>query len=301
MRKLNTTNLELAVWIARLGSFTAAAERMHTTQPAVSARVKELEDMLGHKLFVRQGRGAEVTPEGREFVTKAEGVLKQLDDLSISFSKSNIAGVVHIGTSSTCLELLAPVSTEIARTMPLVFFDVEVERAARLLDRLESRKIDIAFLSGPLVPHKFRSRSLGFDRMLWVTSARIRQERFLSRESERLRGLPIWCVHSDSFYWGAANVALRSLGVNLDCVNSISNTMAVARVVAAGAGIGLVAERLVRAELASGALVPIPELGLGAAIEFFIVTMADSSSTLVDEVVDLAVACSPFSREPLGG
>ena len=45
MRKLTTTNLEIAVWIAKLGSFTAA-ERMQTTQPAVSARVKELEGTL---------------------------------------------------------------------------------------------------------------------------------------------------------------------------------------------------------------------------------------------------------------
>ena len=65
MRELTTTNLEVAVWIARLGSFTAAAERMHTTQPAVSARVKELEGTLGQKLFVRQGRGVEL--RGREF------------------------------------------------------------------------------------------------------------------------------------------------------------------------------------------------------------------------------------------
>ena len=63
------------------------------TQPAVSARVKELEDVLGHKLFVRQGRGVVVTPEGREFVTKAEGVLRQLDDLSVSFTKANVEGV----------------------------------------------------------------------------------------------------------------------------------------------------------------------------------------------------------------
>ena len=46
MRKLTTTNLEIAVWIAKLGSFTAAAERMHTCEPAVSARVKELEGTL---------------------------------------------------------------------------------------------------------------------------------------------------------------------------------------------------------------------------------------------------------------
>ena len=301
MRKLNTTNLELAVWIARLGSFTAAAERMHTTQPAVSARVKELEDMLGHKLFARQGRGVEVTPEGREFVTKAEGVLKQLDELSISFSKASAAGVVRIGTSSTCLELLAPVSMEMARAMPLVSYDIEVDRAARLLYRLESRKIDIALLSGPLEAHKFRSRSLGFDRMLWVTSPRVRQERLLLPESERLRGLPIWCVHPDSFYWSFATGALRALGGNPDRINAISNTMGIARIVAAGAGVGLVSERLVWAELASGALVSVPELGPCATIEFSIVTMADSSSSIVDEVVAVALACSPFSRERLDG
>ena len=98
MRKLNTTNLELAVWIAKLGSFTAAAERMNTTQPAVSARVKELEDSLGSRVFVRQGRGVELTPEGREFVSKAEEILKQIDALSVSFTKASSAGVVRMGS-----------------------------------------------------------------------------------------------------------------------------------------------------------------------------------------------------------
>lgn len=301
MRKLTTTNLELAVWIARLGSFTAAAERMHTTQPAVSARVKELEDTLGHKLFARQGRGVELTPEGREFVAKAEGVLKQLDDLSISFSKANVAGVVRVGASSICLELLAAVSMETARTMPLVAYEVEVERAARLLYQLESRKIDVALVSGPLEAHKFRSRSLGFDRMVWVTSTRILRERLLVPEAERLRRLPIWCVHPGSFYWSSATAGLRGQGADLERINAIDNTMGVARVVAAGAGVGLVSERLVRAELASGQLVPVPDLGPCENIEFSVVTMAESSSSIVEEVIDAAVACSPFSRTPPDG
>jgi DNA-binding transcriptional LysR family regulator len=298
MRKLTTTSLELAVWIARLGSFTAAAERMHTTQPAVSARVKELEDTLGHKLFVRQGRGVELTPEGREFVIKAESVLRQLDELSVSFSKASLAGVIRLGMSTICLDLLAAVSIETSRTMPLVSYEVETDRAAPLLYRLESRKIDVAMVSGPVDAHKFRIRSLGFDRMLWVTSPGVRNERANAPRSERLKGLPIWCVHADSFYWNFATTGLRALGADLVRVNALGQTVGVARVVAAGAGIGLVSESLVQGELGAGTLVPVPDLDVCGSIELSVVTMADSSSTIVDEVVAAALANSPFRRTP---
>lgn len=298
MRRLTTTNLELAVWIARLGSFTAAGERMHTTQPAVSARVKELEDTLGHKLFVRQGRGVELTPEGREFVTKAESVLRQLDELSVSFSKASLAGVVRLGMSTICLDLLAAVSIETARTMPLVSYEVETDRAAPLLYRLESRKIDMAMVSGPVDAHKFRIRSLGFDRMLWVTSPGVRSERAHAPRGERLKGLPIWCVHADSFYWSRATAGLRALGADLVRVNALGQTVGVARVVAAGAGIGLVSESLVQRELDAGTLVPVPDVDVCETIEFSVVTMADSISSIVDEVAAAAQANSRFRRTP---
>lgn len=301
MRKLTTTNLELAVWIARLGSFTAAAERMHTTQPAVSARVKELEDTLGHRLFVRQGRGVELTPEGREFITKAETVLRQLDDLSVSFSKANVAGVVRIGTSSICLDLLAAISIETSRSMPLVSYQVDVDRAAPLLYRLESRKLDLAIVSGPVETHKFRLKSLGYDRMLWVTSTHVLRERSDLPRGERLKGLPVWCVHPDSFYWGTATAGLRAQGADLDRVNAIGNTLAVARVVGAGSGIGLVSESLVQGELATGILVAVPDLAPCANIEFSVVCMADGGSSIVDEVIAAAVAKTPFRRSPFEG
>jgi DNA-binding transcriptional LysR family regulator len=301
MRKLSTTNLELAVWIGRLGSFTAAAERMHTTQPAVSARVKELEDVLGHQLFVRQGRGVELTPEGREFVQKAESVLRQLDELSVSFSKASLAGVVRLGASSICLDLLSAMSIATSRNMPLVSYQVEIERAAPLLDRIESRKLDLAIVSGPIEAHKFRSRSLGYDRMLWVMSPRVQGERRHLPMAERLKGAPVWCVHPDSFYWGPATTGLRAQGADLERVNAVGNTMAVARVVAGGAGIGLVSEFLVRDEMDAGRLLPVPDLPRCETIEFSIVAAADNSSTIVDEVMAAAVAASPFARTPPEG
>ena len=57
MRKLAIYHLETLAWIARLGTFRAAAERLNTTQPAISARVREIESQLGIEIFRREGRG----------------------------------------------------------------------------------------------------------------------------------------------------------------------------------------------------------------------------------------------------
>ncbi|RYG10653.1 MAG: LysR family transcriptional regulator, partial [Burkholderiales bacterium] len=255
MKKLSTVNLEMASWIARLGSFTAAAERLNTTQPAVSARVRELEETVGHKLFLRQGRGVELTVEGREFIRNAEAILGQLEQLSMSFTMAGASGIVRVGVSSICLDLLAAVTVEMGRQMPRVSCEVEIARAENLLQRLESRKLDMAILSGPLERHKFRSDSLGFDRMMWVTSPGTLARSSAEPYAQRLRGLPVWCVHRDSFYWKEATASLQAQGADPQRIHAIDNTLGASRMVAAGSGIGLLSEKLIETELAQGSLV----------------------------------------------
>ena len=296
MRNLTTASLELATWIAKLGSFTAAAERLYTTQPAVSARVRELEEAVGQKLFLRQGRGVEVTVEGREFVRNAEQILRQLEELSQSFGKASAAGVVRLGTSSICMDLLSAMTTRVAQTMPQVSYDVEIERAGRLLDRLEARKLDVVIVSGPVDPLKFRSHSLGLDRMLWATSPQLLEERWRGALSERLRGVAIWCVHRDSFYWSDATRKLLPYGAELGRVNGINNTLAAARIVSSGAGIGLLSQNLIKPELQAGTLMPIPDLTPCEDIEFSVVCMKDSGGRILTEIMDAAVATSPLRR-----
>lgn len=300
MRNLSTASLELAVWIAKLGSFTAAAERLYTTQPAVSARVRELEEAVGQKLFERQGRGVELTLEGREFVHKAEQVLRQIEELSQSFSKASAAGVVRLGTSSICLDLLAALTMRVAQTMPKVSYDVEIGRAGRLLDRLEARKLDVVIVSGPVDANKFKSMSLGLDRMLWVTSPQVLHERWGGAAKTRLEGLQIWCVHRESFYWSDATRRLLAYGAQLSHVSAIDNTLGAARIVSSGAGIGLLSENLIQRELLAGTLVPIPGLLPCEEIEFCVVCANDSGGRIVPELMQAAVAASPFRRSAAG-
>ncbi|HSI55084.1 MAG: LysR family transcriptional regulator [Ramlibacter sp.] len=57
-------------------SFVQAAQRLHVTQTAVSARVKTLEDLLGRQLFVRNRAGAALTPAGEQFVRHAQTLVQ---------------------------------------------------------------------------------------------------------------------------------------------------------------------------------------------------------------------------------
>jgi len=68
-------NLETFVWVAHLGGFRTAAEKLNTTQPAVSQRIAQLEDELAVKLFQREARGAKLTVKGFELLGYAERML----------------------------------------------------------------------------------------------------------------------------------------------------------------------------------------------------------------------------------
>ncbi len=67
--------LEAFYWIARLGSFAAAARKLHTTQPAISMRIRQLESDLGTQLFDTSRRTAQLTPKGRDLVDHAASML----------------------------------------------------------------------------------------------------------------------------------------------------------------------------------------------------------------------------------
>jgi LysR family glycine cleavage system transcriptional activator len=65
---------------ARLESFTEAAGEMFVTHAAVSRHVRDLEEWLGTQLFIRTGRGVELTEPGRRFVSRLTPLFDQLAD-----------------------------------------------------------------------------------------------------------------------------------------------------------------------------------------------------------------------------
>ncbi|WP_062437262.1 LysR family transcriptional regulator [Herbidospora daliensis] len=72
-------HLRAFVTVARLGSFTRAADEMALTQPALSRTIRQLEDVLQVRLLDRSSRHVELTCEGRQFLDDAERVLADVD------------------------------------------------------------------------------------------------------------------------------------------------------------------------------------------------------------------------------
>src|SRR2546426_12678828 len=78
--------LEALYWIARLGGFSQAAQKLHTSQSAVSKRVHELETVFDTELFDRTQRSARLTEKGEEMFVLAKKLLEQRDAAVQQFS-----------------------------------------------------------------------------------------------------------------------------------------------------------------------------------------------------------------------
>jgi DNA-binding transcriptional LysR family regulator len=92
-------HLKTFVAVAEEGHLTRAAERLHTSQPAVSAHIKSLEEELGVTLFIRTPKGMSLTREGKRLKEKARSALACIDDLrnEAGEMKEKVVGTARIG------------------------------------------------------------------------------------------------------------------------------------------------------------------------------------------------------------
>ena len=83
--------------VAREGSVTGAARRLHVTQPTLSRQLKDLEDELGQRLFARGSHSVSLTAEGMLLRQRAEEIMTIIDKTRSDFSEGHrIAGDVYI-------------------------------------------------------------------------------------------------------------------------------------------------------------------------------------------------------------
>lgn len=137
--------LEALLWIAQLGSFTAAAEKLNTTQSAISKRVQELEEQFSVELFDRAKRTARLTEKGAEVVAYAKSLLEERDVFVERISSSQVLiRQFKIGvTELTALTWLPKLVGMIRAEFPRVTIEPEVELSETLFNRLMDDTIDL--------------------------------------------------------------------------------------------------------------------------------------------------------------
>jgi len=154
--------IETFLWVATLGSFRGAAQKLNTTQPAISQRIAQLEEEMGVKLLQRDRRAASLTPSGRQMMLYAEKLIGlRAEMLAAVRDRSAMRGVLRLGVSETIVHTWLPrLIASVNSAHPNLSLEIEVDITPNLRARLLAQEIDLAFLLGPLSISTIRNRVL---------------------------------------------------------------------------------------------------------------------------------------------
>lgn len=138
--------------IAREGSITNAANFLHVTQPTLSRQIRELEEELGQKLFVRKSHSMTLTNEGMILRKRAEEIVSMVDKTEAEFSSMEniIGGDIYIGGGETdAMRLIARAAKEFQALHPQVRYHLFSGNAEDVTERLDKGLLDFGVLIEP--------------------------------------------------------------------------------------------------------------------------------------------------------
>ncbi|MDF1699659.1 MAG: LysR family transcriptional regulator [Planctomycetota bacterium] len=232
--------------VLREGSFTAAAKKLHMTQPAVSLHIKALEEELGARLLDRDGRGVRLTPSGSALLEAADAALASLQEGArrIREIQAPERGSVVLACGDTvALHLLPPVLTRFGKLHPQADVVVHNHGSKTILEMLLNREADVGIVTRPpFVDPALWTRTLLDDALVLALPPK---HPLLAKKRLSLRSL-----HGEAAVLLAKGAETRSLidrglraeGVELQTVMESGNLEVVKAYVAGGLGLSIIPE-----------------------------------------------------------
>ncbi len=164
--------LRTFLWVARLGGFRKAADRLHLSQPAVSTRISNLEDELEAKLFARGPGDLVLTKKGQQLLGYAEQMLFVEEEIRQRVANpAETEGLFRLGASETIAQAWLPSFIQAFRAQfPRVNVDLTVDISLNLRAALLERRLDLAFLMGPVSEYSVKNVALPQFELHWYKS-----------------------------------------------------------------------------------------------------------------------------------
>lgn len=232
--------------VVREGSFTAAARKLHMTQPAVSLHVKALEQHLDARLLHRDARGVRLTKAGAVLLETADAVLAGLEEATrrIREIESPERGSVILACGDTvALHLLPPVITQFRKTHPNAEIQVANHGSKVILDMVLRREADLGLVTRPLwLDPALQARTLHIERMRLALPRKHELAGRRRLDLSHLAEQPAVLLAKPAETRQLIDRALSRKGVRLDVVMESGNLEVVKAYVRSGLGLSILPE-----------------------------------------------------------
>ena len=245
-------------------SFSAAARRLHRTQPAISQAVRRLEDELGERLFDRSSRDGTLTEAGRLLRDYAQRLLGLASEAQTAVQELQQVrrGRVIVGANEAAVHSLLPHLERFAAAHPQVAIDVRRVPSRQIATAILDRSIDFGVLTFLPADRGIQTLPLGGDDIVLLTSPKhaLSSRRRVSIEEV---GRQVVIAHNDPS--PTRDRVLRAYERRHTSINiqiSLPSLDGIKRAVEMGIGVALLPRRCALTEIARGHLVAIkvPEL-----------------------------------------
>ncbi len=249
--------------VARLLSFTKAAETLHMTQPAVTFQVRQLEEHFNTRLFDRTHNRINLTDAGRQVFAYADRIFELYAEMegSVREITGEIRGALTIGASTTIAEyMLPPLLGDFKERFPEVAIHLKVANTEGIVTMVENNAIDLGVVEAPVSNKNLVVETCKLDRLVAIVPP---GHPLAGRERvdfSTLLAYPFICREEGS---GTREVIADHLERQTDCCVALKVAMelgspeAVKGAVEAGMGVSVVSRTTIQKELRLGTLVAV--------------------------------------------
>lgn len=250
---MNMRFLETFVWLAKLRNFRLTAEKLHTTQAAVSSRIATLEQELGVRLFDRGDREVTVTLEGSKALAYADRMVRLMHEMHGSLKdRALYTGVIRIGVIESIIHAWFPdLMARIHRSYPQLEVELSGDTTIKLMEQFGKGNLDLILQTDNVLGADVQNMTLCDFPMCWVGASSLN----LQGDVLSLSDIATFPILSFSRNSGPHRFLERLFDervgqpVHVNCMTSVS---AMVRLVVDGFGLAMLPPAIIQRELAHG-------------------------------------------------
>jgi len=292
---LNFNQLRIFYYAAKNLNFTAAANELYITQPAITAQVKSFEEFCNLKLFRKKGRRIHLTDEGRTLLNYAEKIFryeKEIED-AIDEMKELKRGVLRLGTTKTYARYFMPaLISSFHKAYPHIKIHLDEGSSKDMIHSLVDFKNEVAIIAKSIDHPDVSFVPFSKEEVALITST--------DHSFSKRRAVSIAEVTAEPFIMKENGSGTRKLVEDLfereNCIPNVlmetSNTEFIKQLVMRGEGISFLVKEAVNAEIQEGRLKRLPLKGSKIYLDVSIAFLRDqvlspSARAFVDRLMKL--------------